>query len=155
MPGCARTPGRSCGSKRRLHNRHTEADTPSSVGQTAVLHGSHPHRQHRNDASPDDAQYRAKKIPGRPRATSPQGYEPHAGSARGPRAGMFSHGYHSSAVSVYRVDQRLANREALLSPFIEPWATLSHSTEAFSDSLLARIIHESQPRSWDSLPNVL
>jgi hypothetical protein len=49
---------------------------------------------------------------------------------------MFSHGHRSSSGSARWCDTRLDHREALLSPFIYPRATIGYSTEAFSDSLL-------------------
>src|SRR4029450_5993642 len=75
-----------------------------------------PHRGHRNGSRPNKAQYRARKTPGRPEATWPRDYGPHAGSVRGSRADTFSHGPRSSSISACRIDNSFDNREALLSP---------------------------------------
>src|SRR4030095_1884159 len=58
------------------------------------------------------------------------------GSARGSRADTVCHCCRASSVSACRLHKTLNNREALLSPFTQPRATIGYSAEAFSDSLL-------------------
>src|SRR5713101_2847074 len=99
MPGCVRTPGRSCGSKTPPRSRHRATGTPSWPDQRGGHHGSHVHTAHRNGPNPTAARYQAGRRPGRLQAVCPQGCATPDGSTGAPRDETFCHRDRSSSRS--------------------------------------------------------